>query len=224
MSMAFAHAQASIVLHEDGAGILTGATGVYVAGVAYDVSFEDGTCSPLLPACNRSCYPAMLGSCVEPPAFSFTSIQTATQASEALFAQVLMGRHNELPDTVAGCELSPSACQIHTPYFTDMCVLLHESLTFHCLFYSVVADNWNPLVGSDAIFEFVGKRGFPHAFAVWSLQSNDVPEPSSISILALAMLALGFIRSATIFSKLKKPFRLDGPSVWSLHGGSPVQI
>ena len=75
-ALASAHAFAAVVYVTDGGGLLTGATGVVVDGVTYDVAFQDGTCVGLFPACDAS------------TVFEFNTEAAALLASQALSNQV----------------------------------------------------------------------------------------------------------------------------------------
>ena len=66
----------------NGSGQLTGATGVVVGAVTYNVSFVDGSCISLF------------GGCVN-ASFDFHTLADAIAASQALFTQVVSGFGNQ---------------------------------------------------------------------------------------------------------------------------------
>lgn len=80
----------------DADGQLTGATGVEVGGVLYDVEFVEGSCRELFHPCND----------VED--FEFTTRDQATLAGQALLDQVLIntadGLFDDMPQLTRGCE------------------------------------------------------------------------------------------------------------------------
>lgn len=86
----------------NGAGQLTGSTGVVVGAVTYNVSFVDGTCISLIAGCVNA-------------SFDFYTFADAFVASQALFTQVISGFGNH-PDKIFGC--GTNACGIDTPGIT----------------------------------------------------------------------------------------------------------
>ena len=210
--LATCNAYASVVLQIDGNGILTGATSVNVEGATYDVAFKEGTCFLLFPECNPYC-PTIFTStpCPPPLEFIFTSITVASSASQALLDQVFIGEYDYMPQSIRGCETSPEACLIHTPFFTvPGYVFVHPSVSLHVLYSAAVAENWNPDFGSDGVADFSGPRGFgPHVFALWSLHANEAPEPSTITVLAAGLLALFMQRRSLKNGRNRDLRRLD---------------
>ncbi len=92
------------------AGTLTGATGVLVNGLAYDVTFEKGYCTDVFAPCDLS------------TTFFFTTMADATAAAQALLDQVfidgLLGNFDSDPSLTLGCE-GLFACYVMVPYQTD---------------------------------------------------------------------------------------------------------
>ena len=101
-----ATAQAA-TLNVDFSGQLTGASGVDVGGVLYDVTFEEGSCIGLFSGCDTN------------SDFTFTSAAAARLASLALLDQVLLdgpaGNFDTSPELTFGCSLS-AFCFILTPF------------------------------------------------------------------------------------------------------------
>src|SRR5687767_14679766 len=88
-------------------GELTGALGVNVGGTLYDVQFVEGTCVGLFSGCD------------EASDFTFTSAESAVQASQELLNQVFLdvaqGNFDTQPELTLGCE-EPAACVAFTPF------------------------------------------------------------------------------------------------------------
>jgi hypothetical protein len=97
---------ATPVLQVDANGILTGATGVNVAGTLYDVSFQDGTCISVFSGCDAV------------SDFTFTQA-TASVASAALLSQVFVdgssGQFDSNTAITRGCT-SERECDVFTPF------------------------------------------------------------------------------------------------------------
>lgn len=79
MALIFAApAVATVALQVNSSGVVTGATGVNVAGSLYDVNFVDGTCASVFGTCDSA-------------HFAFTTDTSAVNASQALLDQVFVG-------------------------------------------------------------------------------------------------------------------------------------
>ena len=112
-----AHAASLLI---DGSGILTGATGVMVSGIAHDVRFEAGSCNSVFDGCDPL------------QDLFFTSGAAALAASQALLDQVFLGTnpgnidpltpgfYDDRPGLTQGCtDAFPYAfkeCLALTPY------------------------------------------------------------------------------------------------------------
>lgn len=97
----------AVTLNVDFSGQLRGASGVDVAGVLYDVEFEEGSCNELF------------GGCDTDADFPFATPEAARQASLALLDQVFLdgpsGEFDTSPELTFGCSLT-SFCFVLTPF------------------------------------------------------------------------------------------------------------
>lgn len=173
-----AHATAAPILLVSN-GILTGATGVVVGAKLYDVTFADGTCSSLFNGCKQSDLP-------------FSNSLDAFLAFKALLDQVLIdgpqGNFDSVPSKTFGCT-NVSQCNTYIPYEVNA-----------GLYYAAKLENF----GSNLIdirspratlsMGFNSTSNLFTNFAVFTPTAADIPEPSSIALISLAMAGLAFTR------------------------------
>lgn len=153
-------------------GVLTGADGVLVDGVSYDVRFVEGSCSSLFAGCTN---------------FAFTSQAAAMSASQALLDQVLInggaGSFDSSPEMTFGCA-DLTFCYVLTPFI----ITGPQVAVFGAV---------NNSQGSD-VAAFIGPIGVDastanitfETYAVWTQSTvMSVPEGDTLSLAMAAALA-----------------------------------
>lgn len=155
------------------AGKLTGALGVNVGGAWYDVTFVEGSCVSLFTGCDDT------------SDFTFRNGADATSASEALLNQVLLngtkGMFDSMPELTFGCS-DTDICVVYTPFAirNDGALLLATT---------------NNTPGSDSALGGVRSKTADSTtspsvvYARWS-PAAAVPEPATLSLVAVAVMAL----------------------------------
>jgi hypothetical protein len=168
-------AHAAPTLQTDGAGRLTGALGVDVGGVLYDVTFAAGTCQAVFSGCDAQAD------------FAFSTKDAADAAGAALLSSVFVGIFDDDPTLTAGCStLDPFGqfCSIHTPYSVSAGVVMASVATN----FAAGSPNLDQLGTSGFIttvdFSLLGNN----LLAVW--EPSAVPEPGTLALTVAAALGL----------------------------------
>lgn len=176
-------AHANVVLQTNGP-TLTGARGVLVNGVSYDVQFKEGSCSELFSGCDSA------------SDFIFPSFRSVIDAFFALeqdpvFIEFFNQTH--APSKVFGCSFDFS-CYITTPHFTELPSQIEVGIL-------TISDNIDNIYGSGFTYLSVAVDLYPtqmdstdnpgQTWAVWSVSPNmSVPEPTELSLLVVSLLGL----------------------------------
>lgn len=165
----------ALSLQVNGSGILTGATDVNVGGTLYDVQFLDGTCAALFSGCDQ------------PTDFAFQTQANALLASQALLDQVILnstlGNFDIAPNLTQGCT-NAFVCNVGTPFQLI-------SATTHQTYNSINLSSLSDQTQCCSTFTTLFNSGtFPtFTYARWTAASA-VPEPSTLTLFALALGAL----------------------------------
>ncbi len=172
------------ILNINASGRLAGASGVDVGGTFYDVEFLDSSCSFLFSGCN------------EASDLMFTNAFDALEASRALLDQVLLDvsfsqQFDSDVGLTSGCIRPPGyfgGCDVWTPYWNGGG-------------FGVGMARNRANESSDRVYDFAAQFG-PNTttfsdyrvFAVWSETEMDVPEPGTLVLVLLGLLAMQSVR------------------------------
>lgn len=176
-------AHAAPVLELSADGKLTGALGVDVGGVLYDVSFKDGTCAGLFAGCDQ------LGD------FQFKSPSDGEAASRALAEQVFVdgadGLFDSTPRSTLGCE-NQDHCAVYTPFAKP---LVATNVTASKFTNEAPGLNFPDRIETVNLGITSTTAGTTASvWAVWAphagIATATVPEPGSLSALAVGVFAL----------------------------------
>lgn len=195
-------AQGAAILEVDpSSGLLTGAWGVLVHGVAYDVRFVEGSCDSLFDSCDSS------------TSFAFQNEADALAASQALLDSVFVdspgeGLFDSHPELTAGCTFE-SFCWVFTPYeISSDCCEADGSLTPRVLVVRTqngVPDpnqdwDWLQPTAYSRDFDTGSESGVGATYAVWRKSVvAAVPEPATLVFCIAGSVLVVLSRGRRVF-------------------------
>jgi len=160
-------------------GTVTGATGVAVNGMLYDVEFRDGTCG------------AVFGGCDQPSDFTFNTQAAGDAAVAALISQVLNGINGPIRGLV-GCD---STCQILLPTSRDSAEYVSGSGAINYGGAVGLPVGWQAATfGLVASYDLAGSNylTFAKFTATGVAAPAAVPEPATWALMLLGFGGIGF--------------------------------
>ena len=176
-------ANAVMLNFNESTGELYGADQVLISGNYFDVDFVDGSCIDIFNGCDSD------------TDFFFTDRLEARQASQALLDQVLISKWDTMPSLTHGCDEGFVLCSILTPY----------SVGASTTYLSVDIAHNEELYDGRSMGAMPRDSDFSdrshYVWAVWS-ESSSVPLPTTLPLIALGLLMLGWHRRHRVAQKL----------------------
>jgi len=161
------NAVAALVRVTDSNGILTGANGVDVGGILYDVTFGDGIYADSISAFNTR-----------------ASAQLAAEALDTVFQEI----YDTSPQLTFGC-FNTSVCAIDTPYSSNS----SRTFSYAMVNYSVGRDDFTNPSHLDLTSSSADTPA--RTVALWKLSNtiSAVPEPETYAMFLAGLGLLGFV-------------------------------